>query len=1267
MKKILLEYIILKKSGLFNAWYYLREYSDVRKADVDPLMHFIKEGWKEGRNPSPDFNTSDYIQMNPDVKRKNINPLIHFIKHKQGKGRKSSVDLPTETNQKNDLKVKKIEADNRSAIKQSTLWGILTRLVKMGLHGLYFLRVNGFKAFIRKILSLLGNPQTKITRLVNRHRRVSDNNPFEKIYKENLAVSVGGININYVEFSERKVDNSPEVKLIAFYLPQFHPIPENDAWWGKGFTEWVNVSKAIPQFVGHYQPHLPGELGYYDLRIPENQRRQVELAKNYGLFGFCFHYYWFNGKRLLEKPLDQFIHDPNIDFPFCICWANENWTRKWDGKSNDILISQEHSFEYDTLIIHDLVKLFLNPRYIRIEGRPLLIVYRADIIKNAKSTLEYWRKYSIDHGAGDPYILVAQTFGYNDPRTDGFDGAVEFPPHNGAVLPEIDNELILLNDDFRGKIYRYADLVSTSIKRIKPEAFSRYNTVSPGWDNDSRQPRNGLTFHGSTPELYARWLDAACRFAMANKPESERFVFINAWNEWAESAYLEPDRKFGYAYLQATADVVDNLSKPEYIPKPRLELSTPLEKSADYYQQKVESITLMYPWYSTISEAKAGGNYEEEIKRMARAVDVFLALCVMPKSDLPLVSIIIPVHNHFDATLNCLKSLSSTQEKASFEIIIIDDSSTDVTFDVLSKCENIQYIRNEQNLGFLRSCNKAAQTARGQYLVFLNNDTIVLPGWLDSLIDTFGEYHEAGLVGSKLIYPDGRLQEAGGVMWEDATGINFGRDDDPKKPQYNYLRDADYCSGASICIPKPVWEELDGFDELFTPAYYEDTDLAFRLRKRGYSVLFQPFSRVIHLEGVTSGTNINTGIKRYQEVNRQKFIERWKDVLREHGNSFTPPILYRNRIRMNRAFVIDVCTPKPDHDSGSIDTYQYLLNLRKIGFDVTFISVVDANVVDHYVEDLQKRGIECIYTPYLRSIDDFIKQMGKYYDLVMLFRAPYGGRYIDTVRKYAINAKIVFNTVDLHFLRDQRQSELTGKGLKLHETVSKNDEIGIMKKADMTIVVSEYEQQFLSSMVKNINPRVMPLPREIPGRERGFEGRQHIVFIGGYLHRPNVDAVKYFISDIWPLIVENLPDCQFWIVGSNVPSEFYKLAGEKIKVIGYVADLSKVFSECKLSIAPLRYGAGIKGKIITSLSYGVPCVATPIAAEGMSLTHEYNVMLGDTPTHFTESVVKLYTDSDLWDKVSENGLAYVKEKYSIGNFEKNLRQLVSDLGIDPDS
>ena len=368
--------------------------------------------------------------------------------------------------------------------------------------------------------------------------------------------------IEYVPIMKEDVDVTDcSIKLIAFYLPQFHPIPENDEWWGKGFTEWTQVSKAVPQFAGHYQPHLPGELGFYDLRLVDVQRRQIELAKKYGIYGFCFHYYWFNGKRLLERPLDQFLKNPDLDFPFCLCWANENWTRRWDGAENELLIAQTHSPEDDLAFMKSLEQAFHDKRYIKVHDRPLVVVYRPGILPDPQGTVARWRDYCVQAGIGNPYLLGAQTFDTTDPRPFGLDAAVEFPPHKllqGAIL--LNSTLDIVNPQYQGWVADYASMIEAAKKEVAP-GYTLYRGVCPSWDDEPRKPGRGYTFANASPDLYKEWLSYACAFADKNSDPEKKIVFINAWNEWGEGAHLEPDRKFGYAYLQATADVVRRFPK----------------------------------------------------------------------------------------------------------------------------------------------------------------------------------------------------------------------------------------------------------------------------------------------------------------------------------------------------------------------------------------------------------------------------------------------------------------------------------------------------------------------------------------------------------------------------------------------------------------------------------------------------------------------------------------------------------------------------------
>ena len=341
-------------------------------------------------------------------------------------------------------------------------------------------------------------------------------------------------------------------RAIAFYLPQFHAIPENDEWWGKGFTEWTKVAPATPKFAGHYQPHKPGELGYYDLqKNPSIMRRQAELARLHGLSGFCFYFYWFGGKTLLEHPIKVFRDDPEINFPYCLCWANENWSRRWDGKDDDILIAQDHSPEDDISFIQHISDYLEDPNYIRVEGRPVLVVYRPSLLPDAAATVGRWREYAREQGLGELFIAYTQSFDSMDPAEIGFDAAIEFPPNNMGLEPS--SELVEpFNENSELKIYDWGTLAQRSDDYPVPD-YKLFRGVTPSWDNTARRPNTGAVMLGSTPDMYGAWLNNAVEDTVKRFPRSdERFVFINAWNEWAEGAHLEPDQRYGYAWLQET-------------------------------------------------------------------------------------------------------------------------------------------------------------------------------------------------------------------------------------------------------------------------------------------------------------------------------------------------------------------------------------------------------------------------------------------------------------------------------------------------------------------------------------------------------------------------------------------------------------------------------------------------------------------------------------------------------------------------------------------
>ncbi len=624
------------------------------------------------------------------------------------------------------------------------------------------------------------------------------------------------------------------------------------------------------------------------------------------------------------------------------------------------------------------------------------------------------------------------------------------------------------------------------------------------------------------------------------------------------------------------------------------------------------------------------------------------------------VSIIIPVFNQFQFTHACLASLQTVEERSRFEVIVVDDCSTDETAELVPRMEGVVYLRNETNSGFVASCNRGAENARGEYLFFLNNDTIVKPDWLAASLDTFAEEPRAGIVGSKLVYADGRLQEAGGIIWRNASGWNYGKFDDPEKPEYNYLREVDYCSAAALMIPKSLFEKLGGFDPKYAPAYYEDTDLSFKVRKDGYKVLYQPMSEIIHYEGATGGTDLSTGTKKHQDINRSTFAETWAAELMERPATGDLTVLDQPSPGRKNILVIDHHLPMPDRDSGSLRMFQILKILRALGHRVTFIPDNLANI-SPYAGELQKRGIEVVYHPYIKKVRDYLTAHGSRFDAVVLSRCDFARKHIADVRMHAPQSRIIFDTVDLHFLRENRGAELTNDPELRQKAQEKQQiEYDLMNQVDETWVVSNAEHQMLKEKWADKSIEVVSNIVDVPGSATPFSLRRDFLFIGGFQHPPNIDAVLFFMEKIYPLVRERLSDAKFYIIGDKAPPEVVALATENVIVTGLQRDVRPFFDSVKLSVAPLRWGAGVKGKINQSMGFGVPVVATSLAVEGMEVIDHKDILVADEPEDFTRALIELYDSDELWEKLSLNGIKKTKALYSTAAARKKLKALFSD-------
>ena len=621
------------------------------------------------------------------------------------------------------------------------------------------------------------------------------------------------------------------------------------------------------------------------------------------------------------------------------------------------------------------------------------------------------------------------------------------------------------------------------------------------------------------------------------------------------------------------------------------------------------------------------------------------------------VSVIIPVFNQLQFTQSSLASIQDNQADQSLEVIVVDDSSTDGTEETLPRIPGLVYFRNEENVGFVASCNRGAAKARGNYLVFLNNDTVVTAGWLSALRETFQFEPHAGLVGSKLIYPDGRLQEAGGIIWRDGSGWNRGKFDDPRKPEYNFLREVDYCSAACLMLPKSLFQRIGGFDSRYVPAYYEDTDLAFKVRAAGFKVLYQPLSEVFHFEGATGGTDISTGTKKHQEINRKAFAAKWKEALATKPANGDVAALEQLPQGYKRILVIDHHLPMPDRDSGSLRMFQILTILPHLGHRVSFIPDNLANIPP-YGDDLRKRGIEVVLRPHIKNMTNYIESHGRKYDVMILSRCGTAKKHIAEVRLHAPQSHVIFDTVDLHFLRAAREAELTQKvESRTQARETQQQEYAVINEADETWVVSVAERELLLQDLPGKQIEVVSNIVDIETPTTAFADRADFLFIGSFLHPPNVDAVLYFAKEIYPFIAQHLPTAKFYIIGDKAPPEVVALASKNVVVTGAMPDVRPFFESVKLSVAPLRFGAGVKGKINQSMAMGVPVVATSLAVEGMLLTDREDILIADAPQDFANAVVELYTSEKLWTKLSDNGVNTTNVLYSKAAAKKQLAQL----------
>ncbi|WP_164488851.1 glycosyltransferase [Sphingobium sp. LF-16] len=668
--------------------------------------------------------------------------------------------------------------------------------------------------------------------------------------------------------------------------------------------------------------------------------------------------------------------------------------------------------------------------------------------------------------------------------------------------------------------------------------------------------------------------------------------------------------------------------------------------------------------YASLKKQMALGDGRADFGQIAYALSVLeggygkvrLKPLQFPVVTNPDVSIIIPAHNKVEVTYLALCSLLVAHNHASFEVIVVDDGSTDETATLEEFVSGITVVHNAEALRFIGACNAGAELARGRFIALLNNDVEVTSGWLDELIATFDRFERVGLAGAKLLYPDGKLQDAGGIIWGTGNPWNYGNRQNPNAPNFSYARQADYLSGAALMVPIDLWREIGGLSTYLSPMYFEDTDLSFKVREAGYTTWFTPSSVVYHYEGMTSGTDVSKGFKRFQEVNRPKFKRRWAQAYSNFGKEGHRPDLEKDRGIVGRVLFIDYSTPRGDQDAGSYAALNEMKLVQSLGYKVTFLPMNMAHL-GSYTENLQKIGVEVIYAPFFMTVNDYLSKHGQDFDAFYITRYYVAQDVITQLRSIAPHSKILFNNADLHFLREIRAARSDGDEDLLKKAIkTRDEELSVIRKVDAVLSYNEVEHSVIDAYTDG-EAKVLHCPWvvESVAKPIAINERVGLSFLGGFRHHPNEAGICWFANTVAPL----LPDSQTYqtfIYGSSMTDKVRALKSPKMEPVGFVPDVADAFDQHRVFVAPLLSGAGIKGKVLSALAYGIPCVLTPVAAEGIGLRSGHDCIIAESAEDWRKAIVALCEDDELWERLSANALTYMRNSFSFENGRNYMRK-----------
>lgn len=925
----------LSPHPLFDAAWYLAEHPDVARVRIDPVLHYVRHGWREGRSPHPAFDAPWYLDRNPDVAASGMEPLHHYLSYgwREGRAPHPAFDASKYLAEHADV----ARAGSEPLTHYLTVGWKEGRQPHALFDGAWYLQeysdvaVSGIDPFTHFLAHGWREGREPTWRFsmnryaASRERPLAETvNPFlHFLVMEYAAVAddpdaVESLLARYSNDDEgdsasatrRLVGASSEghrqpgdVQAIAMYLPQFHRVPENDRWWGEGFTEWTNVRRARPMYEGHHQPHVPHpDIGYYDLDDPTVLERQATLAARYGIHGFCFYYYWFDGRRILEKPLDRMLRSGKPDFPFCFCWANENWTRTWDGLDREVLLEQRHSPDGDERFLRDLLPALRDPRYIRIDGRPLLAVYRPGLLDDAAATAGRWREIARREGLDGLHLAAVQSFDHADPRSFGFDSAIQFPPLQIPAANLARQDRLTFHEEFRGAVHDYRDAAQHAL-RVPKQRYPLFRGVMPGWDNTPRRMERGTSWVNASPECYGRWLRAAVEQTQREHPAGRQLIFINAWNEWAEGAHLEPDTRNGYRYLEETHAALQTAQGGQH----GTALDATSGRHPSVWQERRARLESLFDGplagsshecltahLALLSQLDAAGHHlfvEDgvpacRVEGEAFRLDGHEAFSKPHEKawgngrSRPFCFVLLQFGKP-EVTARCVASIRRLRsEGRRIHVVVVDNASSAETVSktktLFAGMSDVTLLFNDRNFGFAVGNNIGYRHARevvgADFIAVINNDTVIEdPDFIAKCLGLFGKWSYS-VLGPDIVTPDGRHENPWNDFvydipaWRSLQGL-FERQREAyvasgkaefrrlgsRSPSARAILDPVLQGAAYIFSPVFTRERACPFDER-TFLYGEEFLLAADCLSSGHLMLYSSELLIAHEEGASTAT-----------------------------------------------------------------------------------------------------------------------------------------------------------------------------------------------------------------------------------------------------------------------------------------------------------------------------------------------------------------------------------------------------------------------------